>query len=250
MERDKKNKQVTFVGEEGIKKFKAARVLIFGAGAVGTNLIINLSALGIGHLGVVDNDIVEERNLSIQPLYNESNIGKYKVEIAKDWVKKYNPHIDFKTYNTRLDKTNYEEIVKNYDILVDAFDTQESVILTNEIAIKTKKPIIYTGTVDMDCFVITTIPGKTPCHNCFIENKKTVPNEEYGAIQATGAIAAGLETMEVVKLILKKGHLIHSSMLYFNGLYGKFNRRKIYTSKTQKCNVCGLPLVSYEEFKE
>lgn len=250
MNRYLKNELVDFVGINGVKAIQNAKILILGAGAVGTNLIVNLASMGVKYIGLVDDDIIEEQNLSIQTLYTKKDIGKYKVEIAKKWINKYNPQITLNIYNTRLDENNYESIFKDYEILVDAFDTQKSVLLENKLAIKTKKPIIFTGTKNMESYVLTTIPNVTPCYNCFIEHNKEEEEKPYGVFQSTGAIAAGLQTQEIIKLILKKGKIIHTSPLVFDGFNGRFFRLKIYKSTSQFCEVCGLPKISYNEFKE
>jgi len=248
MDRYSKIKSIGYIGEEGFKKIQNARVLILGAGGIGTNTIVNLVSMGVGHIGLVDNDVVEMKNLSIQTLYNEESIGRYKVDVAKEWVEKYNPHIDFKTYNLRLDENNYEDIFKDYDIIANAFDTQKSVHLVNKLAVKTNKPIVFTGTHEMQGTIITVIPKQTPCFNCYIEHQLKVVDEIYGATQATGAIVAGIQSLEITKIIINEGFLMHSNPLALDILTGFFNRPRIYTSKTRKCEVCGQPLVSFAPF--
>ncbi|MBQ4645961.1 MAG: HesA/MoeB/ThiF family protein [Candidatus Gastranaerophilales bacterium] len=248
MDRYSKIKSIGYIGEEGFKKIQNARVLILGAGGIGTNTIVNLVSMGVGHIGLVDNDVVEMKNLSIQTLYNEESIGRYKVDVVKEWVEKYNPHIDFKTYNLRLDENNYEDIFKDYDIIANAFDTQKSVHLVNKLAVKTNKPIVFTGSHELEGSILTVIPGKTPCFDCYIERQLKVAEKEYGVTQATGAIVAGLQSAEILKIILDMGIAIHTNPLAFNMLLGLIERPRIYTSKTRKCEVCGRPLISYAPF--
>lgn len=239
---------IPFVGQDGLNKLKAAKVLICGAGGVGTNLVINLASMGIGHIGLVDNDKIEERNLAIQILYSPSQIGQNKVDMAKEWALKYNPDINLKTYNLRLDETNYKEIFDEYDIIIDAFDTQKSVWMVNKAAVVENKPIVFTGTMDMECLVQTVIPYKTPCFHCFIEHSNKFQDRPYGVFQSTGAIAAALQTNEVIKLILNKGAITHTSPLIMNCFNMAVFRPKIFFSNKKKCPVCGLPMASFEPF--
>ena len=248
-----KLKRCNFLNNSDIEKLRNARVLIFGAGGVGTNLVQNIAASGIGHIGLIDNDIIEPRNLSIQILYNEEVIGRYKVDVCKEWVNKYDSSIDIKTYNLRLDENNWQDIVKDYDILLDAFDTSKSVTLINKISVLTEKPLVHAGTINDIGTIWTTIPKKTPCLQCMddYEDSLKVPDDyPYGVLQSVGAIIASLQTFEAIKLILNKGVLIAKSITVLHGMIGLIKRRKLYYSKTNICPICGQPRASLTPFKE
>jgi len=252
MDRYEKIWRCDFIGKEGLEKLRNARVLICGAGGVGTNLVQNVAAIGVGHIGLIDNDIVEAKNLSIQILYNEQSIGKYKVDECKKWVNNFDSSIDIKTWNVRLDEKNGDEIFKDYDIILDAFDTAKSVVLMNELAVKNNKILIHAGTIEDSGNVWTTIPHKTPCAHCFKnfeEHEKWEPHS-YGVLQPVGAIVASLQTFELVKLVLNKGALIARAPLNMHYMYNIFERPNLFVSKTEKCPLCGLPRISYEPFKE
>lgn len=250
MDRYDRNRLVDFVGDEGQEKLKDAKVLVLGAGGVGSFVLMNLSALGIGHIGIVDSDKVDISNLNRQLIYNMNSIGKYKVDEAKKWINNLNPDIDVKTYCVRLDRQNCEEIYNQYDILVDAFDTEESVEIINETSVKYNKILIHAGLCNTQGSVMTTIPYKTACVNCFIETKKRIKEERKpkGAIAPSVSIIASLEVYEVLKIILGKGNLIVNSPLIVECTHGKMLRPKIYY-KEEKCPVCGLPLCDFIENK-
>lgn len=254
MDRYDRNKLLDFVGEEGQEKLLSAKVLILGVGGVGTNVLINLAALGIGHIGIVDNDTINITNLNRQVLYDVNSIGRYKVDVAKEWVNKFNPDIDIKTYCLRLDETNYEEIYKDYDILVDAFDTALSVDIINRTSVKMNKILIHAAISKAKGVIMTTIPYKTPCFRCFMRSDDEALQsnviETAGVIAPSVSMVATMQVFEVIKLILGKGNLMTTRPLIIEGLLGGTIRPKVYTSKKEKCPVCGLPLHSFEEFDE
>lgn len=249
-ERYNKIKFTKFIGEEGLLKLRNSRVLIFGAGGIGSNLLQNIAATGIGHIGLVDNDVVELKNLSVQILYNENSVGKYKVDECKKWVNQFDPSIDIKTWNIRLDENNWQDILKDYDIAMCAFDEVKSSNLVNRITVQENKPTIYGGVFNDYGNVWTTIPHKTPCNNCFIEQDDIKVPDNSGIIEPICSIITGLMTWEAVKLILNKGTLIALTHLEVFALHGMFKRPHIYKSKTEKCPVCGLPRLSFKPFQE
>ncbi len=254
MDRYGRNKLLDFIGESGQEKISSARVLILGVGGVGTNVLMNLAALGIGHIGIVDYDTVNITNLNRQILYDMNSIGKYKVEMAKDWVVKFNPDIDIEAYCLKLDNDNCEEIFKNYDILVDAFDSHSSVDLINRVSVKMNKILIHAAVSKAKGVIMTTIPFETPCLRCFlnIEDEEEKENEikPTGAIAPTVSMVASFQAFEVIKLILDKGVLIKKEPLIIDGLLGIAIRPKVYMSEKQFCPVCGLPLHSFQAFEE
>ena len=246
MDRYDRNRRVDFVGTDGQEKLKKARVLILGAGGVGSFVLMNLSALGVGHIGIVDSDKVELSNLNRQVIYNMDSIGKYKVDEAKKWVEKFNSDIKVKTFCLRLDKQNCQTVYDDYDILVDAFDTEESVDIINETAVKYDKILIHAGLCNTQGSVMTTIPHKTACFNCFMDTKKRVKEEKKptGAIAPAISTIASFEVFEVLKIILEKDNLVVNSPLIIDCVHGKTLRPKIYY-KEEKCPVCGLPLCDF-----
>ncbi len=254
MDRYSRNKILKFIGDEGQKKILKAKVLILGAGGVGSNVLVSLSALGVGHIGLVDNDTVNLSNLNRQIIYNVESIGRYKVDAAKEWVNKFNPDIDIKTYCLRLNDSNYKEIYKDYDILVDCFDTALSVDIINKTSVEMNKILIHAAVSETQGAVMTTIPHKTACFRCFMKSDNETLNDSRlqiaGAMAPMCSIISNLQVFEVLKLILNKGNLITNSPLIIEGFLGKTIRPKVYTSKKEKCPVCGLPLSSFEKFYE
>ena len=125
-ERYNRNILISQVGEEGQKKLARAKILVCGAGGLGSTVLANLASVGIGtigHIGIIDNDVLELSNLNRQYIHKLEDIGKVKVESAKKWIQEFNPEINVNTYQTRLDENNYQDIVKNYDLIIDCFDS-------------------------------------------------------------------------------------------------------------------------------
>ena len=141
LERYNRNILIEQVGEEGQKKLFQAKVLVCGAGGLGSTVLANLASMGlgtIGQIGIIDNDVLELSNLNRQYIHKVDNIGNVKVESAKQWLHEFNPEITVKAYQLRLDEHNYQAIVEDYDLIVDCFDSFNSKFLLNKISVSTK----------------------------------------------------------------------------------------------------------------
>jgi len=199
-ERYNRNILVPQVGEEGQKKLSQAKVLVCGAGGLGSTVLANLASVGIGTLGIIDNDVLELSNLNRQYIHKFANIGKVKVESAKQWINEFNPEINVNTYPIRLDENNYGEIVKDYDFIMDCFDSFQSKFLLNKIALQTGKTLIHGGVTEFFGQVTVIVPGKTACLNCILSEPDA--NVVKGVLSPAVTTIASIEAMEAVKLIL------------------------------------------------
>ena len=233
-ERYNRNTLIPQLGEKGQEKLLSAKILVCGAGGLGSTVLANLASVGIGTIGIVDNDVLELSNLNRQYIHKFNNLGKVKVESAKDWIKEFNPEIQVNTYQIRLDENNYQDIVKDYDFIVDCFDSFESKFLLNKIAIKTGKPLIHGGVTEFYGQVSIIIPGKTACLNCILpENKDYVAK---GVISPAVTIISSIQSMEAVKLILNIGERLENKLLSYNGLTMEF--KTINLKKNFNCKMC------------
>lgn len=199
-ERFSRNILVPSVSEEGQQKLSQAKVLVCGAGGLGSTVLANLASVGIGTIGVVDNDVLELSNLNRQYIHKFENIGKVKVESAKKWINEFNPETVVNTYPIRLDENNYHEIVKDYDFIMDCFDSFKSKFLLNKIAVQTGKTLIHGGVTEFYGQVTVIKPGKTACLNCILSEPDT--NVVKGVLSPAVTTIASIEAMEAVKLIL------------------------------------------------
>lgn len=138
------------IGIEGQRKLKAAKVLIVGAGGLGSPAGLYLAGAGVGTLGLVDGDIVEESNLHRQVIHTEKNIGKFKTISAKESILNFNHHIKVVTYETRLNRENAEEIVKEWDIIMDGCDNAATRYLINDICMILKKPLVSGSALQLE----------------------------------------------------------------------------------------------------
>lgn len=230
MQNERYSRNILEIGEEGQKKLLNAKVLVCGAGGLGSTVILNLASLGIGHIGIVDNDVLELSNLNRQYIHDLSSLGKPKVISAKNRIENYNKDIEVKTFQTRLDEKNYEQIVKDYDIIVDCFDSYKSKLLLNDIALKTGKTLVHGGVSGIRGQVMTIIPHKSACLRCILPD-----DDEYvvkGVLSPAVSLIASFESLEVAKLILNNEKTLTNSLLIFDGL----NARVVKVQKASDCH--------------
>lgn len=234
LQRYNRNMLIPQVGEEGQKKLAQAKVLVCGAGGLGSTVLTSLSSVGIGTIGVVDNDVLELSNLNRQYIHKYKNLGKIKVESAKQWINEFNPEINVKTYQIRLDENNYQDIVKDYDFIMDCFDSFKSKFLLNKIAVQTGKTLIHGGVTEFYGQATTIIPGKTACLHCILheEDKYIVK----GVLSPAVSTIASIESMEAIKLILDIGEKLENKLLSYNGLNMEF--KTINLSQNPHCKMC------------
>lgn len=235
-ERYNRNILVPEVGIKGQKKLSDAKVLVCGAGGLGSTVIVNLASLGVGHIGIIDNDTVELSNLNRQYIHNLSSLKHPKTDSAKAWVQNYNRDIQTETFKIRLDKKNYIDIVAKYDILADCFDSFESKFLLNDIVLDMKIPLVHGGVTGFCGQVMTIIPKESACLRCILPQDE----QEYmvkGIVSPTVSTIASIESMEVLKLILNIGEPLINKILVFDGLQMKFKTLNIEHAKSCKCRL-------------
>lgn len=238
IERYNRNILVEQVGEEGQKKLASAKILVCGAGGLGSTVLANLASVGVATIGVVDNDVLELSNLNRQYIHKFRNIGGVKVESAKNWIKEFNPEINVNTYQTRLDENNYHEIVKEYDFIMDCFDSFKSKFLLNKIAVETGKTLIHGGVTEFYGQVTTIVPGKTACLNCILTEESGYVVK--GVLSPAVTTIASIESMEAVKVVLNIGdnpeNSLQNRLLSYNGLTMQF--KSINIAKNPNCKLC------------
>lgn len=235
-ERYNRNIIVPEIGVEGQNKLLNSKVLVCGAGGLGSTVILNLAALGVGNIGIVDNDVLELSNLNRQYIHGLSNLGHDKVKSAKDRIEGFNRDIKIETYKTRLNFENYRDIVNGYDIIVDCFDSFESKFLLNDIALDMEKPLVHGGVTEFRGQVMTVIPKKTACLRCVFPQDE----QEYivkGVVSPAVATIASIESMEILKLILSIGTLLMDKMLVYDGFRMNFKVINVERDKNCRCNI-------------
>ncbi|MDD3593197.1 MAG: HesA/MoeB/ThiF family protein [Candidatus Gastranaerophilales bacterium] len=231
-----RNILINEIGAEGQTKLLSAKVLICGAGGLGSTVIANLAAAGVGTIGIVDNDILELSNLNRQYIHKFANIGQAKINSAKNWIQEFNPDINIKTYNVRLDENNYQSIAGEYDLIIDCFDSFESKFLLNNIALKMNKSLIAGGVTEFRGQVTTVLPHKSACLRCLLPDADPEAYVVKGVISPTVSMIASVESMEAVKLILGTGELLTNQLLVFDGL--QMNFKKLKFERNKNCKWC------------
>jgi len=231
------------IGVKGQKKLLSSRVLIVGAGGLGSPIAIYLAALGIGNIGVVDNDKIEISNLHRQILFETQDIKKNKTLIASKKLKKLNPNIKIITFNKKLNKSNIKNTIKNFDIIVDGSDNFRTRFLLNDFCIKSKKILISGAINKFDGHVYTFNFKKinnTPCLRCFMPLMPANDMndcERDGVIGTLAGIVGSIQANEVVKEILGIGNTLCGYILIIDAL--KLSFRKVKLNKNRKC-LCNV----------
>jgi len=229
------------IGILGQKKILSSKVIIVGAGGLGSPVAEFLSRAGIGSLGIVDNDKVSLSNLHRQSLYNTSDINKFKVKIAKNKIKKINPNTKVTIYKIRLDNNNFKKILNDYDYIVDGSDNFTTKFLLNDYCLNFKK-ILVTGAIskfDGHIFTFNFRDKKVPCLRCFFQESDISDNllncESEGILGTVAGIVGTIQANEVLKKILNIGIGLDGYIFILDLLH--LNFRKVKLKKRKNC-IC------------
>ena len=227
------------IGIIGQKKILSSKVLVVGAGGLGSPVAEFLSRAGVGSIGIVDNDRVSISNLHRQSLYNTSDIGKFKVKIAKVKIKKINPNTKVTIYKIRLNNENFKKIINGYDYIVDGSDNFTTKFLLNDYCLKFKK-ILVTGAIskfDGHVFTFNFKNKKVPCLRCFFQESDISDNllncESEGILGTVAGIVGTIQANEVLKKILNIGTGLDGYIFILDLLH--LNFRKVKLKKRKNC---------------
>ena len=227
------------VGIIGQKKILSSKVLIVGAGGLGSPVAEFLSRAGVGTIGIIDNDKVSLSNLHRQNLYLTKDIGKSKVKIAKDKIKKINHNTKVKTYKIRLNNQNFKKIVNNYDYFVDGSDNFKTKFLLNDFCLKFKK-ILITGAIskfDGHIFTFDFKNKEIPCLRCFFQENELSDEllncESEGILGTVAGIVGSFLANEILKKILNIGKDLDGYIFILDFL--NLNFRKVKIKKRKNC---------------
>lgn len=227
------------VGEMGQLKLSKAKVLIVGAGGLGSPAAFYLAAAGVGTIGIIDFDKVDLSNLQRQILHTTNRIGQLKVDSAKETLLALNPHIEVQTYPIKLAKENAEAIFQSYDIIIDGSDNFATRYLINDISVHLKKPVVHGSIYRFEGQVSLFWPDKKgPCYRClYPEPPKEVPScSEAGVLGILPGTIGILQATEAIKIILGKGDLLVGRLVCYNALRVAF--KEIKTKKDPDCPYC------------
>lgn len=219
------------IGEKGQQKLLESRVVIIGAGGLGSPAALYLAAAGVGTIGVVDMDTVEESNLQRQILHSTETIGKNKVDSAEKTLSALNPDVNVITYNTLLNKENAIEVIENYDVVVDGTDNLQTRYLINDASVKTGIPVVHGSIFQYEGQITVFDPKNGPTYrDVFPEPPEsgTAPNcTEAGVLGVLPGIVGSIQALETIKLILEIGEGLSGRLIVFDALEMSFHEYKI-----------------------
>ncbi len=219
-------------GEEGQRKLKDSHVVVVGMGGLGCASATYLTAAGVGHITIVDFDIVELPDLNRQILYWEEDVGKKKVIVAKRKLSRLNPTVEITPVFAKITEDNVLSIINGAQVVVDGLDNSATRLVVNSACIKQKIPYIYGGVSRLRGMITTIIPGKTPCLACL--SPEGVGG--LGVLGITPALIANLQALEAIKLLIGHSPSLAGKLLLFNGDDMKFQLLEI--KRNEDCPVC------------
>jgi adenylyltransferase/sulfurtransferase len=243
------------VGLQGQKKLKAASVLIVGAGGLGSPLAMYLAAVGIGRLGIVDFDAIDESNLQRQVIHFTANIGKSKLQSAKDYIRGINPYVEVQTFETRFTSENAMGIARDYDLIIDGTDNFPTRYLVNDVSVLLGKPNVYGSIYRFEGQATVFWAERGPCYRCLFPEPPPpglVPScAEGGVLGVLPGIIGVIQANEAVKLIIGIGEPLIGRLLLYDALAMSFREMKL--RKDPNCPLCGprrtiQELIDYDQF--
>ena len=227
------------IGIIGQKKILSSKILIVGVGGLGSPVVEFLTRAGVGNIGIIDNDKIDLSNLHRQSLYNTSDLGKFKVDIAKKKIKQINSKTKVKIYKTKLDKTNIKKIITEYNYIVDGTDNFKTKFLLNDFCLKFKK-FLVTGAIskfDGHIFTFDFKNKKIPCLKCFFQESNVsdelINCESEGILGTVAGIIGTMQANEVLKKIVGAGKNLDGYILILDLL--NLNFRKVKIKKRKNC---------------
>jgi molybdopterin/thiamine biosynthesis adenylyltransferase/rhodanese-related sulfurtransferase len=245
---------VTEVGEEGQLKLLDSKVLLLGAGGLGSPAALYLAAAGVGTIGIIDMDVVDESNLQRQILHNMDRIGERKVDSAKKTLTALNPDVNVVTYDVRLGADNILEIIDGYDVIVDGTDNFPTRYLVNDASLIKRIPVVHGSIFRFEGQATVFKPYDGPCYRCFIPEPppaELAPScAEAGVLGVLPGIIGSIQAMEAIKLLLGLGDPLVGRLLAYDALEESFRTYKV--PRDPNCPACGehageIVIAEYDE---
>ncbi len=229
------------VGEQGQLKLLDAKVLLIGAGGLGSPAAFYLAAAGVGTLGIIDADVVEESNLQRQIIHNTKRVGQYKAESARVAIEDLNPDVKVVPYIERLDEDNVKRIIADYDVIVDGTDNFPTRYLLNDAALLANKPVVHGSVFRFEGQLTVFKPYEGPCYRCLYPEPPPpalAPScAEAGVLGVLPGIIGLLQATETIKLLLGIGEPLVGRLSTYDALSGEFNELRLF--RDPNCPACG-----------
>ncbi|MCR4435326.1 MAG: HesA/MoeB/ThiF family protein [Clostridiales bacterium] len=229
------------VGASGQEKLLRSKVLVVGAGGLGSPALYYLAAAGVGILGVADFDVVGISNLQRQILYTTGELNRRKADVAAEKLESLNPDVKVVKYPLRMNSDNIEEIISSYDVIVDATDNFTARYLVSDCCHFKGKPLVEGAVLGFAGTLMTIVPGKTPCYRCLYPvppEEGAVPTcSETGIMGMVAGTIGTMQALEAVKLLLGIGETLSGRMLFYDGLSMSVN--EVVVERNKNCPLCG-----------
>jgi molybdopterin/thiamine biosynthesis adenylyltransferase len=231
---------LTEVGTEGQEKLLASRVLVVGAGGLGSPIALYLVAAGVGTVGIIDMDVVEASNLQRQVLHNTSRVGELKVVSAKKTLLDLNPEANVVTYEDRLQASNVLDVCSGYDVVVVGVDNFPARYLINDVSLKLAVPVVHGGIYRFEGQVTVCVPGRGPCYRCIVPEAPPPGAQPLaGPLGVVPGVIGCIQATETIKLLLGIGEAIVGRLLAYDALEGTF--ASFRTRRDPRCPTCSVP---------
>jgi adenylyltransferase/sulfurtransferase len=228
-------RQLPVWGEEGQEKLKKSRVLVAGAGGLGTVIATYLAMAGTGVIRIVDSDVVEGSNLNRQFLYTTSDVGRKKAACIQERLSALNPHVRIEAIGEEIDARSAGDMVGSMDVMVDGLDNFFTRYLLNREALRRNIPLIHGAVRGFYGQVTTILPYQTPCFQCIFPS--AAPQEDSPVVGATCGVIGSIEATEAIKFLTGQGELLTGRLLMWNGLTGEADILKL--ERNPACPECG-----------
>lgn len=230
------------IGLSGQKRLLQSKVLVIGAGALGSSALMYLAAAGVGVIGIADYDRVDLSNLQRQIVHTVKTVGDEKTHSARQAIQERNPDVTVQLHDERMTPDNIQSVIQQYDFILDCTDRFESKFLINDACVLSRKPYSHAGAVRFEGQVMTYVPGQGPCLRCLLGSvppwEDTVTCSQAGVLGAVTGVIGSLQALEAVKYLLGIGDLLVGKVLAFDGLSMRFHVTEVKHADPG-CGVCG-----------
>jgi molybdopterin/thiamine biosynthesis adenylyltransferase len=229
------------VGGKGQQRLLDGKVLIIGAGGLGAPIALYLAAAGVGTLGIVDADVVDVTNLQRQVIHFTPDIGKAKVESAREKIEAINPDVTVRTHRTWVNASNILDLIADYDFVVDGTDNFAAKFLINDACVLAGKPYSHAGILQFEGQALTVLPRESTCFRCIFPEPPPpdgIPTcSQAGVLGVLPGVVGSIQATEAIKFLLGKGDLLTGRLLTYNALKMKF--REVPLDRNPDCPLCG-----------
>ena len=229
------------IGAEGQKKIMNGRVLVIGAGALGSPAMMYLAGAGIGTIGIADFDRVDLSNLQRQIIHDTDSVGEKKTVSARATINRLNPDVNVITHDFKIDGNNIVSVISDYDIVIDASDRLVTKMMINDACIMAGRPLVHAGAERFFGQITTILPDRGPCLRCLLEDNLEEEEEgacaRYGILGPVTGILGSIQALEVIKYLTGTGELLTGRILYLDGLAMEFDT--VEFSRNENCPACG-----------